>query len=63
MESNTHSAEQLSRPSAGPPDGLTALAAAVDQLATEDLTCLPEAERAQRILGCGGSWTARKASG
>ena len=51
MESNTYSTEQLSRPSAGPPDGLTALAAAVDQLATEDLTCLPEAERAQRILG------------
>ena len=51
MESNTYSTEQLSRPSAGPPDALTALAAAVDQLATEDLTCLPEAERAQRILG------------
>jgi hypothetical protein len=51
MEPNTHSTEQLSRPSAGPPDGLTALAAAVDQLATEDLTRLPEAERAQRILG------------
>lgn len=51
MESNTHSTERLNRPSPGPPDGLTALAATVDQLATEDLTGLPEAERAQRILG------------
>jgi Domain of unknown function (DUF222)/HNH endonuclease len=51
MDSNTHSTQHPSRPSAGPPDGLTALAAVVDQLAAEDLTGLPKAERAQRILG------------
>jgi Domain of unknown function (DUF222) len=67
MESNTHSAgppggpppQQLDRQSvgqpasgwAGLPDGLTALAAVVDQLAAQDLAGLPDPVRAQRVLG------------
>jgi Domain of unknown function (DUF222) len=50
MDSNTHSTRHPSRPPAGPPDGLTALAAVVDQLAAEDLSGLPQVERARRIL-------------
>ena len=50
MGSNAHSARHPSRPPAGPPDGLTALAAVVDQLAAEDLSGLPQVERARRIL-------------
>jgi hypothetical protein len=42
MDSNTHSVQQ--------PGGLGLLAAAVDQLATEDLDALPDAEAARRVL-------------
>src|SRR5919107_1137583 len=43
MDSNTHSGE--------PAAGLAALASAVDQLAAQDLTGLPDAVRAERVLG------------
>jgi hypothetical protein len=43
MNSNTHSACS--------PDGLTALAAAVDRLADQDLDGLSDAVRAERVLG------------
>jgi Domain of unknown function (DUF222) len=46
MDSNTHSAR---RP-AGQPDDLTALEAAVDNLAAQDLTGQPDAIRAERVL-------------
>src|SRR5215212_455890 len=42
MDSNTHSD--------GSPDGLTALAAAVEQLAAQDLGGLSDAVRAERVL-------------
>jgi hypothetical protein len=43
MNPNTHST--------GPPDGLAALQTAVDGLATQDLGRLPDAARAERVLG------------
>jgi Domain of unknown function (DUF222)/HNH endonuclease len=46
MNSNTHS---VRRP-AGQPDELTALEAAVDNLAAQDLTGQPDAVRAERVL-------------
>jgi hypothetical protein len=39
------------RPPDGPPDGLAALAAAVDRLAAQDRAGLPDAVRAERVLG------------
>src|SRR5919204_3813848 len=42
MNPNTHSRQQ--------PGGLDRLAAVVDELATEDLDCLTDAEAAQRVL-------------
>src|SRR5215218_8568508 len=42
MDSNTHST--------GPPEGLAALTAAVEELATQDLDSLTDAARAERIL-------------
>jgi len=46
MDSNTHSTHRPLRR----PDGLAALAAAVDQLAAQDLDGLPDGVRAQRVL-------------
>jgi hypothetical protein len=46
MEPNTHS----DRHPAGPPDGLAALTAAVDQLASQDLHELPDATLAEGVL-------------
>jgi len=43
MDSNTHSI--------GQPEGLAALAAAVEELATQDLTGLTDHVRAERVLG------------
>jgi hypothetical protein len=55
MDSNTYSigdpAGLPARPSAEPSDGLAALAAAIDQLAAQDLHGLPDAVRAERVLG------------
>ena len=54
MDSNTHSirdpAGRPARPSAEPSDGLAALAAAVDQLAAQELHGLTDAVRAERVL-------------
>ena len=55
MDSNTHSSSR--------PDRLGALAAAVDELAAEDLDGLADAALAEQVLRCGGSLTASKASG
>jgi hypothetical protein len=46
MESNTHS----NLGPAGRPDGLAGLTAAVDDLAAQDLTVLPDAVQAERVL-------------
>ena len=43
MDSNTHST--------GQPAGLAALTATVEELATQDLDGLPDAVRAERVLG------------
>jgi hypothetical protein len=43
MDSNTHST--------GQPVGLAALTAAVEELAAQDLSGLPDAVRAERVLG------------
>ena len=43
MDSNTHSTQ--------PPAGLAGLAAAVDELATQDLERLPDGVLAERVLG------------
>jgi Domain of unknown function (DUF222) len=51
MDSNTHSGKQPTSPSARQSDGLAAFTAAVDALAAQDLTGLPDAVRAQRVLG------------
>jgi Domain of unknown function (DUF222)/HNH endonuclease len=51
MDSNTHSASSASESATGPTDGLAALAAAVDDLAAQDLDGLPDAVRAERTLG------------
>jgi hypothetical protein len=54
MDSNTHSIRHLighpARHPAGPPDGLAALAAVVDELAAQELTGLSDAVRAKRVL-------------
>jgi hypothetical protein len=55
MDPNTHSTQQ--------PGSLDRLAAVVDQLATEDLDALPDAEAAQRVLVLRGCWSGWKASG
>jgi Domain of unknown function (DUF222) len=47
MDSNTHSTGRPTRP----PDGLTALATAVDGLAAQDLSGLADAVRAEPVLG------------
>jgi Domain of unknown function (DUF222) len=47
MDSNTHS---TGRP-AGRTDGLAALTTAVEELAAQDLSGLPDAVRAERVLG------------
>jgi hypothetical protein len=46
MDPNTHSTRRETRPA----DGLGALAAAVDELAAQDLDGLPDGVRAQRVL-------------
>ena len=55
MDANTHSIRdpggRPARPSAEPSDGLAALAAAVDQLAAQELDGLPDPVRAERVLG------------
>ncbi|HEV3463546.1 MAG TPA: hypothetical protein VG846_06150, partial [Actinomycetota bacterium] len=56
MESNTYSSRR--------PDGLAALAAAVDELAARDLGGLANvALGPRRSWPCGGCWIAWKASG
>src|SRR5215211_1675764 len=54
MDANTHSIRdpgvRPARPSAEPSDGLAALAAAVDQLAAQELDGLPDPVRAERVL-------------
>ena len=62
MDSNTHSIGRSTRrppgtpdgPPSQPPDGLTTLAAAVDQLAAQHRARLPAATRADRLLVFGG---------
>jgi hypothetical protein len=49
MNSNKCSREHRDQPP-GAPDGLAALAAVVDELATQDLTGLPDPVRAERVL-------------
>jgi hypothetical protein len=62
MDSNTHStsratspaspsASQATGPSAGRPDSLATLTAAVEELAAEDLNGLADAVAAERVLG------------
>jgi Domain of unknown function (DUF222) len=51
MESNGCSCEHSHRPPGGPPDKLAALAAVVDDLATDDLDGLPDAALAEQTLG------------
>jgi len=50
MESNTHSSGHPTGPTDRPPGRLAALAAVVDDLATEDLNGQPDAALAERIL-------------
>jgi hypothetical protein len=50
MDSNTHSIRDPAGRSAEPSDGLAALAAAVDQLAAQELHGLPDPVRAERVL-------------
>src|SRR5215216_3581406 len=55
MDSNTYSTEPRVRSSAeysaGPPDSLAAFTAAAEDLAAQDLSGLPDAVRAERVLG------------
>jgi hypothetical protein len=55
MDSNTYSTEPRARSSAeysaGPPDSLAAFTAAAEDLAAQDLSGLPDAVRAERVLG------------
>ena len=51
MDSNTHSIWPAVGSPAGPPAGLATLTAAVDELATQDRTGLPDAARAEQVLG------------
>jgi hypothetical protein len=50
MDSNTHSIQDPGGRPAEPSDGLAALAAAVDQLAAQELHGLPDPVRAERVL-------------
>jgi hypothetical protein len=50
MDSNTHSTEQPTSPAAGQAGRLTALAAAVDELAVQDLDGLPDAVLAEEVI-------------
>jgi hypothetical protein len=54
MDSNTYSTEPRARSSAeysaGPPDSLAAFTAAAEDLAAQDLSGLPDAVRAERVL-------------
>ena len=50
MDSNTHSTSPSTRLAAGRPAGLTALTAAVDGLAAQDLDRLPDAVLAEQVL-------------
>src|SRR5512133_660292 len=50
MDSNTHSTGQPPKAPTRSPDGLAALTAAVQQLAAQDLSGLPDAVRAERVL-------------
>jgi len=81
MDSNTHStsratnsaspsASQATGPSAGRPDSLATLTAAVEELAAEDLNGLADAVAAERVLGLRrlldrleGHWLAELAAG
>jgi hypothetical protein len=45
------------------PGGLDRLAAAVEELAVEDLTRLPTVRRPRGCWRCGGCWTGWKANG
>jgi Domain of unknown function (DUF222)/HNH endonuclease len=51
MHSNTHSASESTRPGTGRPDRLASLAAAVDELAAQDLNRLTDAALAEQVLG------------
>ena len=51
MDSNTHSTGRSARHPAGRPDGLASLAAAVEELAAQQLDRLGDAVRAERVLG------------
>jgi hypothetical protein len=51
MDPNTHSTTQPVGHPDGPGDSLAAFAAAAEQLVAQDLTGLPDAVRAQRVLG------------
>jgi hypothetical protein len=51
MDSNTHSAQPSPQPSTEPPDGLATLAAAVEELAVQDLDHLTDAALATQVLG------------
>jgi hypothetical protein len=59
MDSNTHSTRYPTRP----PDELTALATAVEDLAAQDLHGLTDAVRAERVLRLRRLLTASKATG
>jgi hypothetical protein len=50
MDWNTHSTVKSTRPAAGRPDALAALAAAVEELAAQDLNRLPDAVLAEQVL-------------
>jgi hypothetical protein len=50
MDSNTYSIGGSTRPAAGRPDGLAALAAPVEELAAQDLDGLADPVRAERVL-------------
>jgi hypothetical protein len=50
MNSNKCSPAGQEQPPGGPPEPLAALTAAVDDLAAQDLTGLPDAVRAERVL-------------
>jgi hypothetical protein len=50
MDSNTHSSEHPTGPTDRLSGGLAALAAAVDDLAAQDLAGLPDGVRAERVL-------------
>src|SRR5215203_5766055 len=63
MDSNTHSISQTPQLTAGRPDELAPLAAAVQDLAAQDLDRLTDAVWPSRCWPCGDWWTAWKATG